>query len=100
MYAVIKVAGKQFRVAKGDEILLDQPAAQDVVAEVLMLVDGKKVLTGADAAKVKIATTKGGVIVDDLGRTMNFRPKSSRSSKRIMGHRRKRVTVKIDSITV
>lgn len=100
MYAVIKVAGKQFRVEKGDRILLDQPEEQDVTTEVLLVADGKKVLTGADAAKAKIATSKHGVVIEDLGRTMKFRPKSSRSSKRILGHRRKRVTVSIDSITL
>jgi ribosomal protein L21 len=98
VYAVIKVAGKQFRVAEGDTILLDQPEDQDVTTEVLMLVDGSKVLTGADAAKFTVTTSKHGIKREKTSRAMKFKPKQGRSSKKIMGHRRTRTKVSIDAI--
>ena len=99
MYAVIEVAGKQFRVTKGQHILLDQPEAQDVKTRVLMVVDGSNVTTERSKLdKITIATTKVGTVVEKSQRTMKFRQKEGRSSKRTLGHRRKRTRVLIDDI--
>ena len=101
VYAVIELAGKQFRVSKGDSILVDQPETAAVEPRVLMLVDGGSVVT--DRSKLdgaKVATTITGTVRDKARRTMKFRPKQSRSSKKILGHRRTRTRVVIDSITL
>lgn len=101
MYAVIELAGKQFRVSKGDSILVDQPETAAVEPRVLMVVDGASVIT--DRAKLdgaKVATTVTGTVRDKARRTMKFRPKQSRSSKKILGHRRTRARIVIDSITL
>jgi large subunit ribosomal protein L21 len=101
VYAVIEVAGKQFRVAKGDSILIDQPESQAVTARALMVVDGTNVTT--DAAKLKgamIATTVTGTVRDKAERVMKFQPKQGRTAKRMLGHRRTRTRVVIDSISL
>ena len=100
MYAVIEVAGKQFKVAKGDSILVDQPEAQDIVTRVLMLVDGGNVVTDrAKLDKAVVTTSKDGVKREKSERVMKFKPKQGRTSKRTLGHRRVRVRVNIDNIT-
>lgn len=98
MYAVIKVAGKQHRVAKGQWFLVDQPEDQDIEASVLMFADGAKVLTGDDAAKAKIKLSKIGTVRIRGNRSMKFRPKQGRTSKRMLGYRRTLVKVQVDSL--
>jgi ribosomal protein L21 len=99
VYAVIEVAGKQFKVTKGRWILIDQPEEQDVVARVLMFSDGKTVTTDrAKLDKCVIKTSKQGTHKEDLGRVMKFKPKQGRTSKRTLGHRRVRTRVMIDEL--
>lgn len=99
MYAVIEVAGKQFRVAKGESILVDQPETTDVKTRVLMVVDGTNVVTDrAKLDKATVTTTVAGTVTERTQRAMKFRPKQGRSSKRTIGHRRKRTRLTIDAI--
>lgn len=98
MYAVIKVAGKQHRVEQGRWFLIDQPEAQEITSEVLMFVDGDKVLTGADALKAKVSLSKIGTVRIRGNRSMKFKTKEGRSSKRILGYRRTLVKVSCDSL--
>ena len=99
MYAVIEVAGKQFRVTKGQWILVDQPEAQDIVTRVLMFSDGKTVTTDrAKLDKAVVKTSKIGTKKTDLGRVMKFKPKQGRTCKRTIGHRRVQTRVMIDEL--
>lgn len=98
MYAVIKVAGKQHRVAKGQWFLVDQPEDQNIEASVLLFADGAKVLTGEDAAKTKITLSKIGTVRIRGNRSMKFRPKQGRTSKRMLGYRRTLVKVQVDAL--
>jgi ribosomal protein L21 len=100
VYAVIKVAGKQHRVEKGRWFLVDQPEEQDIAAEVLLVADGKTVKTGADAAKATVKLSKSGTVRIRGERSMKFRPKQSRTSKRTLGYRRTLVKVTCDSISL
>lgn len=100
MYAVIKVAGKQHRVEKGRWFLIDQPEDQEIVAEVLLVADGKSVKTGKDAAKAKVKLSKAGPVRIRGERSMKFRPKQSRTSKRTLGYRRTLTKVMCDSISL
>ena len=100
MYAVIKVAGKQHRVEKGRWFLVDQPEAQDITAEVLLVADGSTVKTGDDAAKAKVGFSKAGTVKITGNRSMKFKPKQSRTSKRTLGYRRTLVKVTCDSISL
>jgi ribosomal protein L21 len=100
VYAVIKVAGKQHRVEKGRWFLIDQPEAQDIVAEVLLVADGSTVKTGADAAKATVKLSKAGTVRIRGNRSMKFKTKEGRSSKRMLGYRRTLVKVSCDSISL
>lgn len=101
MYAVIEVAGKQHRVEKGRWFLIEQPEAQELTSRVIMFVDGGgKVTTGADAAKAKIALSKSGTVRIRGNRSMKFKTKESRSSKRTLGYRRTLVKVTCDSLSL
>lgn len=100
MYAVIKVAGKQHRVEKGRWFLIDQPEDQEIAAEVLLVADGSTVKTGADAAKATVKLSKTGTVRIRGNRSMKFRPKSGRTSKRMLGYRRTMVKVTCDSISL
>ncbi|MCW2927210.1 MAG: ribosomal protein [Thermoleophilia bacterium] len=100
MYAVIKVAGKQHRVEKGRWFLIDQPEAQEITHEVLLFADGSTVKTGADAAKATVKLSKTGTVRIRGERSMKFKPKSSRSSKRTLGYRRTLVKVTCDSLSL
>lgn len=100
MYAVIEVAGKQHRIEKGRWFLVDQPEAMDVNHRVLMFVDGDKVLTGADAARATVQLSKIGTVRIRGNRSMKFKPKQGRTSKRTLGYRRTLVKVNVDSLSI
>lgn len=100
MYAVIKVAGKQHRVEPGRWFLVDQPEAQEIVSEVLLVADGKTVKTGADAAQATVTLSKAGTVRVRGERSMKFRPKQGRTSKRTLGYRRTLVKVNCDKIAL
>lgn len=100
MYAVIEIAGKQERVEKGRWFLVDQPEEHEITSRVLMVVDGSKVLTGADAAKATVGLSKAGAVRIRGNRSMKFRPKTSRTSKRMLGYRRTVTKVMCDSISI
>jgi ribosomal protein L21 len=100
VYAVIKVAGKQHRVEKGRWFLVDQPEAQDITAEVLLVADGSTVKTGDDAKKATVKLSKAGTVRIRGERSMRFKPKEARSSKRTLGYRRTLVKVSCDSISL
>lgn len=100
MYAVIKVAGKQYRVEQGRWFLVDQPESQAVEAEVLLVADGTTVKTGAEAAKATVKLSTSGTVRIRGERSMKFRPKQSRTSKRTLGYRRTMLKVTCDSISL
>lgn len=99
MYAVIELAGKQFRVSKGTWILVDQPETHAVEPRVLMYVDGDNVVTDrAQLDSATVTTTIAGVVREKARRSMRFRPKQGRASKKMLGNRRTRTKIVIDSI--
>lgn len=56
-YAVIKIKGTQYKIAEGDEILVDKLGKDKPEARVLLVVDGKAVNVGkpdVKGAKVKL----------------------------------------------
>jgi len=100
VYAVIKIAGKQERIEPGRWFTVDQPEDQDLTAEVLLVADGTKVVTGADAAKATVKLSKIGTVRIRGERSMKFRPKQGRTSKRMLGYRRTLVKVNCDSVSL
>ncbi len=96
MYAIVELGGKQYRVATGDKIDVDHNGDGTPEARVLMLADGKKVVTDPAAlAKAKVTLTVDGRVTERLDRVMKFKRRQGASSKRTIGHRnvRTRVTV-------
>lgn len=100
MYAVVNVAGKQHRVEAGKYILVDQPETQDVSMRVLMVVDGDTVLHGEAAAATKVTFSTEGIVRIRGNRSMRFKPKQGRSSKKTLGYRRSLLKVRIDSLAL
>ena len=99
MFAVIEVGGKQYRVGKDQTILVELAEGAAFEPRILMVVDGDNVVT--DSAKLEKASVTGTVTKttrERLSRTMKFKPKQGRASKKIMGHRRTRTHVKIDAV--
>jgi large subunit ribosomal protein L21 len=97
MYAVIELAGKQYRVTKGDTIVVSPLATYK--PRLLMVVDGATVTT--DRAKLdggSVTTKVVGTVRDKAERRMRFKPKESRSSKRMLGHRQTYTKLEIEGI--
>ena len=91
MYAIVKVGGKQYRVEKGDSLLVDRMPEDEgakVTLEPLMFrPDGKDdaVFGGDDLAKVKVEATVTGHERGKKIHVLKFKPK--RGYKRRQGHR-------------
>jgi ribosomal protein L21 len=87
-------------VVKGRWYVADQPDAHVLPGVVLLVADGKKVTLGKDAAKATVKLSKTGTVRIRGERSMKFKPKEARSSKRILGYRRTLVKVTCDSISL
>ena len=59
---------------------------------------GKVVTDAAGLSKTSVTLKAVGTHREDLGRSMKFRPKQGRTSKRMLGHRRERTVFSIESI--
>ena len=101
MFAVIKTGGKQYKVAEGDEIVIEKLAAdagESVTFDsVLMLGDGKKVTIGEPV--VSGASVVGTVAEQRKGAKVLIMKKRQRNTyRRKKGHRQLETVVTIDSI--
>ena len=100
MYAIVKTGGKQYKVAPGEKLnieKLDAEVGEDVILPVLMVVDGDKVITDADAlagyqvnAKVVEQFKADKVFVVKFHKRKNYKRKN--------GHRQLQTRVEISSI--
>jgi large subunit ribosomal protein L21 len=102
MYAIVKVGGKQYRVEKGDSIVVDRmPAAEGdkVALQALLYADGdKSVLSGSELEKVKVEATVTGHERGKKIHVLKFKPK--RGYKRRSGHRSDLTRLEIAEITL
>jgi large subunit ribosomal protein L21 len=101
MFAVIKTGGKQYKVAEGDEIIIEKlavEAGKNVTFEdVLMLGDGKTVTVGEPM--VSGASVVGTVSEHRKGDKVLIMKKRQRNPyRRKKGHRQHEMVVTIDSI--
>ena len=90
MYAIVKVGGKQYRVEKGDSLLVDRmPDAEGAkVALQPLLFKGDSddaVFAGSDLEKIKVEAVVKGHERGKKIHVLKFKPK--RGYKRRMGHR-------------
>ena len=90
MYAIVKVGGKQYRVEKGDSLVVDrlhEDEGAKVALEPLLLADGadKTVFERDELAKVKVDAVVTGHERGEKIHVLKFKPK--RGYKRRYGHR-------------
>jgi large subunit ribosomal protein L21 len=90
MYAIVKVGGKQYRVEKGDSLLVDRmpddEGAKVALQPLLFKGDSDDaVFAGADLEKVKVEAVVTGHERGKKIHVLKFKPK--RGYKRRMGHR-------------
>jgi large subunit ribosomal protein L21 len=101
MYAVIKTGGKQYRVAPGEKIKIEQiPAdvgATIVLDQVLMVADGDAVKLGTPL--VSGATVSATVIAHGRGAKVKiFKMRRRKHYQKTQGHRQNYTEIRVDTI--
>jgi large subunit ribosomal protein L21 len=100
MYAVIKTGGKQYRVAPGDTLKVESLAAdigqQVQISEVLAVVDGSTLKTGAPLAGAAVTATVVGHGRHD--KVTIFKMQRRKHFQKHAGHRQNFTELRIDSI--
>ena len=102
MFAIINIAGKQFRVEEGDQIKvphLSIDAGKSLAFDKVLLVnDGKKVQLGSPL--LSNASISATVVEHSRGRKIKiFKKKRRKGYRRNNGHRQNYSLIKIDSIS-
>jgi len=102
MYAVIKTGGKQYKVAIGEKLKVEQiPAdvdSQIVLEEVLMIADGEQVVVGAPL--VSGASVKATVVSHGRGDKIRiFKMRRRKHYQKHQGHRQNYTEIRIDAIS-
>lgn len=101
MYAVIKTGGKQYRVAAGEKLKIEQiPAdigSEIVLDQVLMVADGDNVSVGAPL--VNGATVKATVLAQGRhDKVKIFKMRRRKHYRKHQGHRQNYTQIRIDTI--
>jgi len=102
MYAIVKVGGKQYRVEKGDSIVVDRMHAGEgdkvQLQPLLYRPDGKgdPVFEGSELEKVKVEAVVTGHERGPKVRVLKFKPK--KGYKRRSGHRSELTRLEIGEI--
>ena len=101
MYAIIKTGGKQYKVAEGDEIIVEKLEVEEggevTFEEVLTVVDGENVKIGQPL--VSGAKVSGKVMKNGKGPKIRiFKFKHKTNYRRRQGHRQPFTKVKIEKI--
>ena len=102
MYAVIKTGGKQYRVAPGEKLKIEQiPAdigSEIVLDQILMVADGEAVTVGTPL--VSGATVKATVVAQGRGdKVQIFKMRRRKHYQKHQGHRQNYTEIRIDGIT-
>ena len=102
MYAIVKVGGKQYRVEKGGQLVVDRMREEEgatvALQPLLYAGDGKDdtVFEGGDLEKVKVEARVVGHERGKKIRVVKFKPK--RGYKRTNGHRSELTRLEISEI--
>ena len=101
MYAIIKTGGKQYKVAPGERLKVEQiPAAigaEIVLDQVLMVGDGESVRLGQPT--LAGTTVKATVLAHGRGEKIEiFKMRRRKNYRRHQGHRQGFTELKIDGI--
>ena len=102
MYAVIKTGGKQYRVAVGEKIKIEQiPAdigSEYVLDQVLMVADGDQISMGTPF--LSSASVKATVIGHGRGEKVHiFKMRRRKHYRKSQGHRQNYTEIRIDGIS-
>jgi large subunit ribosomal protein L21 len=100
MYAIVEIAGQQFKVEKGQEIFvhrLSEDEGKQVSFDKVLLTDNEGVVNvGAPTLKLKVSATVLGHVQGD--KVIVFKKKRRKGYRRLNGHRQQFTKIKIDSI--
>ena len=101
MYAVVKTGGKQYKVAPGEKLKVEQiPAdvgAEVILDQVLMVGDGDAVRVGQPT--LAGATVKATVLAQGRGEKIRiFKMRRRKHYQKHQGHRQNYTELRIDSI--
>ncbi|HSS47096.1 MAG TPA: 50S ribosomal protein L21 [Burkholderiales bacterium] len=102
MYAVIKTGGKQYRVASGEKLKIEQiPQAvgtEIVLDQVLLVANGDKIAAGNPL--VAGAKVKATVVAQGRGDKVRiFKMRRRKMYRRTQGHRQNFTEIRIDTIS-
>jgi large subunit ribosomal protein L21 len=101
MYAIVRVGGKQYRVEKGDELVVDRMREDEgatVSLQPLLYRSDDAVFDADGLAKVKVEAIVRGHKRGEKVRILKFKPK--RGYKRRMGHRSELTVLEISDIKI
>lgn len=100
MYALIKVAGRQYRVSASDELLVDRlhrdAGSEVIIKDVMLVADGDKIDIGAPYIPYSVTLE-----VLEHGRhdkVMSYRFKRRGGARKMRGHRQQYTKVKVKAI--
>ena len=100
VYAIVKAGGRQEKVAVGDIVVVDRLSArpgESVTLPALLLVDGEKVTTDAEA--LAAITVSAEVVRDERGpKIAILRFKNKTGYRRRQGHRQDLTRLKVTAI--
>ena len=102
-YAIIRIGGRQFRVAEGDTLDVDrldvEPGKTATFGDVLLFADGKDVTHGDPLVSGARVTAE---VVEQRKdkKVLAFKYKRRKGYHRTVGHRRKLTRVKIKTIDI
>jgi len=101
MYAIVKTGGKQYRVERGQTLLVERLPAQegaDVALEPILYRSEEAVFDAAGLANVKVTAKVLGHERGEKLRVFKFKPK--RGYKRRTGHRQELTRLRVTDISL
>lgn len=101
MYALIDYKGKQYKVEKGNKILVDKLSVEEGskidIDTVLMISDGDKISIGRPyVSGAKVAVTVGSSVRDR--KVLVYKHKSKKNYHRTRGHRQAYTNIVVEDI--
>src|SRR5713226_1490420 len=100
MYAIVKTGGKQYRVERGQQLLVERLAVEegaDVALEPMLYRSEEAVFDKAGLANVKVTARVLAHVRGEKLRVFKFKPK--RGYKRRTGHRQDLTQIEVTEIT-
>lgn len=98
-FAVVRIAGKQYRVTEGQEILVDKLNDLKIVPEVLLFVEGDKVEVGTPVLKKAKVIVKVLVEVEKGEKIDIFKYKAKSRERRHVGFRPQHTRLLVETIS-